>query len=297
MRKTRQSRIPCAASEGGFTLLELVLVISITAIVGGLITSFVKRPLEGYRDLELRTRLVDVAESSLQRMSRDVRGALPNSLRVSGDGRGLEVLHVADGSRYRDESGTGHTDATDWLDFAGDTQFNLLGRFPQLAFTYGVALAAGHRIAIYTTSTSIYADAEADAEPSVITPSTTTITISDDTDEDHLTLSSSYDFQFSSPRQRLYIIDTPVSYVCDLTAETITRYSSYSISDPQSTDPNAAPLNGATSALVTNFVSACDFTYDPGTPTRAALLTIDLTVSDGGEQVRLFQQVHVNNTP
>ncbi len=136
-----------------------------------------------------------------------------------------------------------------------------------------------------------------DAEPSVITPSTTTITISDDTDEDHITFSSSYDFQFSSPRQRLYVVDTPVSYLCNLGAETITRYQSYAIAAAQPTNPGIAPLNTASNALVTNRVAACEFRYDPGTPSRAGLLTIALTVSEDGEQIRLFQQVHVDNTP
>ena len=289
--------------QPGFTLFEMVLVVMISSIIAGVMTSFIKRPMEGYRDMERRARLVDVAESALGRMARDVRASLPNSLRISGDQRGLEILHVADGARYREEPGTNpttsedHTAATDWLDFTGDTQFNLLGRLSHLDPNYGQALVAGTRLAIYNTSTNVYSDAATSANPGVITPSTTTITVTDDVDEDQLTLSSAFEFLLRSPRQRIYVVETPVSYLCDLVGETITRYDSYTVNAAQPTDPGIAPLNAAASALVTNRVTGCEFTYDPGTPSRAGLLTIALTLSESGEQVRLFQQVHVDNTP
>ena len=289
--------------EAGFTLFELVLVVAISSIIAGMLNSFIRRPMEAYRDMERRATLVDVAETALRRMARDVRASLPNSLRVSGDKRSLEILHLADGARYREDPGTNpttsedHTDPNDWLSFSGDTQFNILGRLSHLDPNYGQALTAGTRLAIYNTSTNVYTDAATSANPGVITPAATTITVTDDVDEDKLTLSSSFEFLLRSPRQKVYVIDSPVSYICDLTGETITRYGSYNINAIQPTDPGVAPLSAAASALVTNRVAACEFLYDPGTPSRAGLLTIALTLSEAGEQIRLFQQVHVNNTP
>ena len=289
--------------EAGFTLFELVLVVMISSIIAGMLNSFIRRPMEAYRDMERRATLVDVAETALRRMARDVRASLPNSLRVSGDKRSLEILHLADGARYREDPGTNpttsedHTDPNDWLSFSGDTQFNILGRLSHLDPNYGQALTAGTRLAIYNTSTNVYTDAATSANPGVITPAATTITVTDDVDEDKLTLSSSFEFLLRSPRQKVYVIESPVSYICDLTGETITRYGSYNINAIQPTDPGVAPLSTAASALVTNRVEACEFLYDPGTPSRAGLLTIALTLSEAGEQIRLFQQVHVNNTP
>ncbi|MCZ6570293.1 MAG: prepilin-type N-terminal cleavage/methylation domain-containing protein [Deltaproteobacteria bacterium] len=289
--------------ETGFTLFEMVLVVMISSIIAGMLNSFIRRPMEAYRDMERRATLVDVAESALRRMARDVRASLPNSLRVSGDKRSLEMLHLADGARYREDPGTNpstsedHTNPNDWLSFSGDTQFNILGRLSHLDPNYGQALTAGTRLAIYNTSTNVYTDAATSANPGVITPAATTITVTDDVDEDKLTLSSSFEFLLRSPRQKVYVIESPVSYICDLTGETITRYGSYNINAIQPTDPGVAPLSTAASALVTNRVAACEFLYDPGTPSRAGLLTIALTLSEAGEQIRLFQQVHVNNTP
>jgi len=290
--------------QQGFSLFELILVIMISSIVAGLMAGFVKRPMEAYRDLERRATLVDLTESALRRMSRDVRAALPNSMRVSGDKLSLEILYTVDGGRYRELTGTNpapsneaHGDPNDWLDFAGDTRFNIQGRFTHLGFTYGTALAAGHRLAIYNTTTNVYTDAATDPNTAVITPSSTTITITDDVDEDQITLSSSFDFFLRSPRQRLYVVETPVSFLCNLGAGTLMRYQSYSIASAQPTNPALAPLSSAASALLANHVGACEFDYDAGTASRAGLLTIALTLTDGGEQVRLLQQVHVDNTP
>jgi MSHA biogenesis protein MshO len=258
--------------------------------------------MEGYRDLALRTTLVNVAESSIQRMARDVRAALPNSLRISADSRSLELIHTADGARYRALPGTNpstedHTAASDWLDFGGDAQFNVLGRFSFPGLSYGSPLAAGSRVVVYPTSVTTYAQAAVGSNPGVITPSSTTLTIGDDVDEDQITLSSPFQFQFSSPRRRLYLIDTPVSYLCNLGSATLTRHDGYGFAAAQPTDPTTPPLNGGNTALVANRLSACQFSYIAGTPTRAGLVTIALTLSEGGEQVQLLHQVHVESTP
>lgn len=58
---------------------------------------FISRPMEGYVDLKRRAELVDQAEMSLRRMQRDIRTALPNSVRIFDSGKGVEFLHVVDG--------------------------------------------------------------------------------------------------------------------------------------------------------------------------------------------------------
>ena len=89
----------------------------------------------------------------------------------------------------------------------------------------------------------------------------------------------------------------PISYLCDLTAQTLTRYSVYSIVSTQPTNPATTPLSGGSAALTTKNLSSCVFSYDPGSPTRTGLVTVSLTLASGGEQVRLFHQIHVDNTP
>ena len=82
----------------GFTLIELIMVIIITAILGTVISRIISRPVEGFVDISRRAELVDIAEVSLRKMSREIRLALPNSVRLrSGVATNLQSC-VATGS-------------------------------------------------------------------------------------------------------------------------------------------------------------------------------------------------------
>ncbi len=298
------ARSPARNPRAGATLVELVVVLVIAGIMGSAMAVFGARSMQGVRDLNRRAMLIDAAESGLRRIGRDVRSALPNSIRIDASARVLEILHVADGARYRRRPGINpgpvtHVGVSDWLSFtaAGDAGFNLLGRLGALSFSYGTPLAAGTRLAIYTTSASVYSDAATAANPGVITPATTQLTISDDGDEDQIQLSGAFQFRFESPRQRIYVVDTPITYLCDLSGQTLTRYTGYAIAQTQPTSPGVAPLSLAASALVTNHVGGCGFSYQPGTSQRAGLLTMTMQIAQAGEQVRLLHQVHVENAP
>lgn len=287
----------------GVTLIELVITIVLSAIVAGLIGSFIARPFQGSTDARTRADLVDGAEGALVRMAREVRLALPNSVRVGAGGQALELLHTVDGARYRAGAGVNpsaqdHSAAADWLDFtSADAQWNVLGRFSNLAFSYGSPLAAGHRVALYPTGSAVWSDAASGANPGAITPGGTTLTLANDGDEDQLALSSAFRFALASPRQRLYLVDGPISFLCDTSAGSLTRYAGYAPYAAQPMDPSAAPLASASAALLTETVAACAFAYDAGTATRGGLVTLALTLARGGEQVRMAWQVHVDNAP
>ncbi len=289
--------------EAGVTLVELVVAIAVSALLAGVITAFMARPMNAYADARLRAILVDSADSALGRMKRDVRLALPNSLRVSPDGSTLEILHTVDGARYRraagtNPGGTDHTAGDDWLGFSAvDSQWNLLGRLTYLSFGYGTPLASSYRLAVYPTSSAVWSEAASGANPGSITPNGVAITVSNDGDEDKISLSSGFRFALESPRQRLYVVDGPVTFRCDTSSGTLTRFSGYLPSVAQPTDPTSAPLLTAASALLTRSLSDCGFRYDPGTATRAGLVSIDLGLTEGTEHVRLLDQVHVENAP
>ena len=276
------------AGQQGFTLVELVIVIVISGILAGALTNFIAQPIQGYTDLARRATLVNAADNALRRMARDVHQALPNSIRVSGTA--LEMLNAVDGARYRDDPPPGDTNKR--LEFNKvDTEFNLLGR---LLDTRARPFNTTSRFVIYNVGV---ADADAYETGSDVISPAGTATVSDDGTEDHITLSSGMQFLFPSPTQRLYLVDTPISYLCD--GSNLYRYAGYPIIQGQvATDAGLMAQAGVTRALVTNQVDTCGFTYQPGTSQRAGLVTLTLTLTDSsGEKITLLHQVHVDNTP
>ena len=58
--------------RSGATLVELVVVLTITSVLAGGMAGFLTKPLEAYQDLSRRAALVDAAEGALRRIARDV---------------------------------------------------------------------------------------------------------------------------------------------------------------------------------------------------------------------------------
>lgn len=258
----------------GFTLVEMVLVITLMGVVLAALVPITLNPFRSYDDLRRRSELVAQGESAIRNMARDVRASLPNSIRINGSA--LELLHVSSGGRYRaaesDQSGS------DPLDFTqADSSFQVFGSMS--------TPASGSRMVIYHTGQS---GADAYAGDTVITPASTILSSTSGSSESLVTLSSPHRFGFSSPQQRFYIVDTPVTYRCS--SGQMNRLDQYTIQSSP-----ASPPASARTARVSDLVSACTFTYQPGTPQRSAIVTIDLSLARDGEQVRLLEQIHVPN--
>ncbi|MCQ4348614.1 prepilin-type N-terminal cleavage/methylation domain-containing protein [Pseudomonas stutzeri] len=93
------------ARQCGFTLVELILVIALSAVVAVMVSTVLSRPLEGFAAQSRRAALVDTGSIALNRMQRDIRMAVPGSLRMAdldGDGANdaLEVLLIEVAGRY-----------------------------------------------------------------------------------------------------------------------------------------------------------------------------------------------------
>lgn len=284
------------AHAAGFTMIELVITMTITTIVVAFAGLFIAGPVRGFTDQVRRAELVDSAESSLRRMGRDIRRALPNSVRVRDIGsiKALELLNAVEGIRYRAGPPPGNANA--WLSLtAADGAFNSIGTFNSITKPFS---STTHYLSVYNVGVP---GADAYELANVITPVGTQIDIdaAAEAGEDNILVTPAFQFAYPSPRQRVYLIDTPVSFLCDTAAGTLTRYSGYAITSNQADRDTAVKLlaAGGTAALMSDNLTACTFTFTPGTAQRAGLITISLTVAQDGESIVLLQQVHVDNVP
>lgn len=283
------------ARQAGFTLVELVIVIVLSSIVVGFMSLFVSGPVEGFMSQSRRAALVDSADGALRRIGRDVRRALPNSIRTTSVGgvAALELLGTVDGARYRSQPPGGPEQILDLT--AADDSFDAVAPFTQVQKPFR---STAYYLAIYNVGVP---GADAYELANVITPAGTEIAIDADgaTGEDRVTITPAFRFAYDSPTRRVYLVDGPVTYLCNPLAGTLMRYSGYTIAASQGARATHGDLlaAGATASLMANRIASCAFTYTPGTAERAGLVSLRFTVSAQGERVALVSQVHVDNVP
>ena len=274
----------------GFTLVELVMVIALTGVVAMATARFIAEPVRGYLDVQRRADLVDIADTALGRMGRELRLALPNSVRTSSAGTAVEMVRIRTGGRYR-------TEGSDPLDFtaASDT-FDVIGTLPDAAdVVFDPAAIPGDCVSGDTDCLVIYntgqngADAYAGDSVAALQAASATA----------ITFTRAAPFSLSSPGARFYVTQGPVTFFCDPVGGTVRRYTGYPLTPNQSDVDTAAELvaAGASADLLVNRVTECRFDYQAGTATRGGLVTLRLAVSRDGEGVSLLQQVHVANLP
>ncbi len=280
----------------GFTLIELIVTIVLSSIVVSFMAMFIAGPVRSYTDQSRRAMLVDLADNSLRRMTRDIRRALPNSIRVRSNGAlvAVEMLNTIDGVRYREQRPP--DDANKQLDFAtADGAFNSVGTFTSVSKPFS---STSHYLSVYNVGVP---GADAYELANVITPPGTQIDINADAapNEDNVTLSPAFRFAYGSPGRRVFLLDGPVSFICDPVAGTLTRYAAYSIANNHVDRDSAVELlaAGASSALLSNRVSNCSVAYAPGVSRRAGLVSLQLALTDSGETVSLLHQIHISNVP
>ena len=286
--------------QGGFTLVEMIVVMVITGIIGGMVAVFIRAPVQGYLDSAQRTAMSDIADTALRRLARDMRTAVPNSVRVpnpAGINSYIEFLPTRDGGRYRGAPASvgpiaciSYADSV--LDFnTADDCFEIIGP--------GIPIVAG-------TDYIVIGSTQSNAAPpydqtvtgilrmiSVMANGNTTITFA----------GPSLPFWAEVPGQRFDVVDgaqQAVTYAClnvDVDGNgdgtgTLTRYWGYGFNAAQAAP---AALVGS-SAILADRVSACEITYD-AVSQRNGLVSMRLEITRGGESISLYHTVHVNNTP
>ncbi|GAB3451982.1 type II secretion system protein [Massilia terrae] len=296
MRKTAQR---------GFTLVEAIVVIVIIGILSAAVAVFIRAPVRGYVDAVGRAELTDTADLALRRIARDLRRALPNSIRVSNDGHSIEFLLTRAGGRYlAAEDGVADGSSTFALDFvnAASTQFSVVGAMPSLSSR----VQAGNYIVVYNLGpgfpiTDAYQFNVAGVGKNIALVSG--VTLASGTVQSIALASNPFAAQSTpmpSPNQRFQVVKGPVTYTCGSVngVLTLTRLADYDIRSTMSDS-----VGNGSSAVVADRLDHCNglFNYsDLNSTHRSGLVIMSLGLlarNTSDPAVTLVHQVHVDNTP
>jgi MSHA biogenesis protein MshO len=279
----------------GFTLVELVVTIVIIGILSSMGGMFITKPIEGYIDLERRTELVDQAEMALRRMQRDIRAALPNSVRTFDGGKGIEFLHVVDGGRYRRAVDPAAADSvaakSAVLDFTTtDNYFEVLGGLTAVKdYVLADCLCVIYNLTAEKDVDVANAYATDYSEKNIVD------ILSESADHKFLTLDEFIKFPYASPYNRFFIVDEVISY--QIVGNETIGYKLRRYAYPVEGSEVGPPDDVLGDLVATHLDVASTFSYDSATTRRSGLVTMQLALENNGERITLLHQVHVDNAP
>ncbi len=118
-------------SNKGFTLVELVIVIVLLGILSVGISGFISMGTQIFVDVKNRSSLISSARFAIERVNRDLRSALPNSIRVSttATGQCVEFIPIIAAASYIDipaEPNDNVTKPIKVIDFGNDEREELI---------------------------------------------------------------------------------------------------------------------------------------------------------------------------
>lgn len=312
MSAQRKQRSPTSVS--GFTLVEMMVALTISTLVIGMAALIITKPVEAYFDSSERAERTEAAELVIRRLGNDLKRAVPNSVRISTSGtRAIVEMLTYDAVSFYRKAGElplpGPWSQTDReLDATmADTRFSVFGRLDPTA---GASYRYDHFVAINNLGNNSQFDAYRPGNV-VMTPNIVRVDVNRDASlEERVTLTPGFRFQSSATanvKQRVFFVAGPVTYICNTAANTqaIRRFDNYAIANGMPTAETNARLvtSGVRNALVTGNVSACRVQCANGVGNaRPCLggLVVEFTVtrpaSSGNETTRIFQQFPVDNS-
>lgn len=266
--------------ERGFTLIELIMVMVILAIVATGVTSFLRFGSQIFSDVASRDTLLSSSRFVVERLNRELRAAVPNSIRVVSNASSVQCIEFVpiNSSTYYDELPV-FPDASTSIraiypaDYTPST--------PVYALVYPVSVAE-----VYDSSQQkralISAIPASDPQPALTT----------------ITLASSFSFAGHSPARRLYIINQPVSYC--LRSGQLWRYQDYGYLTNQSlliSDLGSGVLMAENLQNDIGIPAEQPFSVANASLTRNGYVRVLLQLGNDDERVELSNEIHIVNAP
>lgn len=287
--------------DKGFTLVELVIVIVLLAIIATVSTRFFTNTIIGYNDTDLRVTLSHLGRIATEKVSRELRNAMPQSIRVSNSC--LEFIPIVASAHYQDQSLTYTTPAMPSKPLAVSGQSAANNQVDVFNLNFTAQAGSSYYLVVYPGGPgSGSGDPYAASNPgplasylsqSFINPPTNSIT--------RLTMNAPYLFLRHSPQRRLFIVTPAVSYC--VIGNRLRRYSNYGFNVSQVTPPAGSSLRIIDDIqLIDAGNPVVPFVYTVGTLVRNAVVKLDFRINQldhlgNNNWIRMNHEVQIRNVP
>lgn len=279
--------------NSGFTLIELIIVIILLGIMAVGISGFITLATQTYLNVSERDDLLSNARFVNERLNREVRNAVPNSIREGSNGstQCLEFMPITASTIYTDipvapEPSSETLRVIPFINDAGDPY---------------TCPSSGAQCNDFITVYPLAADASDIYDLSldkVFTIDNYTLPVAPDKIAT-ITLDTSVTFDQDSPTNRAYIFQQPVAYCLRnvVGVSEVWRYANYNSTSDQTFPPDISSVGTASLMArgVLNLAGA--FTVQNATLQRNAVVQIKLTFFRDGEEMVFDNAIHITNIP
>lgn len=274
-------------SAKAFTLVELVMVIVVLGILATGSVKFISQSAQGLIDTSERQAMASSATIAVEKILREVRRALPNSVRNFSDSGNecLELVPIAHSSEYIS------------IPTASDAN-----RFSAISFVGATAGGENGFVAVYPNSLASVYDTTTPGYVRSISSDRATAGIvgvpAANLQEIVFDGTADYRFPTESPRNRFFLVDQPISF-CDDANGRLWRYQSYGFHNDSS---GSIPTTGTNRILIADSLQANSLSFNilPAQLQRNAVVRMSLAIARPGsatERVDISQEVQLRNAP
>jgi MSHA biogenesis protein MshO len=267
----REISIKKGLSQIGFTLIELITVMVLLSILATIGTGFVVKTTEAYQRTQTRALLVNTSRQALERMTRQLRIALPYSVKVVNSDACIKFLPIVAGGNYYDS-------VPDVINVASATD----------------KIKASRSDAVNDFGTPRYVTIGAMEDKELYETSVPSIAGYESYSSGVLQLTTTRQWQRNSINKRYYLLDNPQAFC--VVGNELRFYEGINLN---ATDVN---VTDAHSIIARNIAErdAADpplFGLEQGSENRNSRVNISLKFSNGGETILYTQGVFIRNVP
>ena len=266
--------MPLKQKQKGFTLLELVTVMIILGILATSVFTFLRYGVESYTNATAREEIISSARFAIERLNREVRNALPNSLRTRGTNEQcLEFTPIAQSVIYLDIPVAPEP--------TSDTVEYLMSKGPLDSTVKYISISLNADDIYDKTSGIIEEIRSVTHSGSKDSPSTVIL-------EDKIV------FKGESPTKRMFFIDQAVAYCIE--GSELYRYQGYEYSSDDL--PIATLINKTLMAEYLNYSDGeIPFKTADASLSRNSIAFIELVFNRNFEKISFNNDIQVQNVP